>query len=66
MEVTIEVKSCSECPHLGKGVTFGHNGADGHRVWVCKKDAFGKILGDGYVTGEIYKPEGIHKNCPFR
>ncbi|MGL5151614.1 MAG: hypothetical protein ACRC7N_13705 [Clostridium sp.] len=66
MKITIgyEVTSCSDCPHIETGRTYGNDGRDGTLVYKCKKGVFGGNDGWGDF-GERIKPKVPPYGCPY-
>lgn len=69
--VTINVTGCNDCPFCTTGYTYGNDGRDGRKVYVCKKGAFGNLNDvqyygfDGYATGPSTIPKYPNSKCPI-
>ena len=68
MKIEIEVTSCSDCPSLKWGSTFGNDGRDGVKVCYCEQGAFGEKSCPkemGATNGRNIVPSVPPLGCPY-
>ena len=68
MKIIYEFYKCLDCPYLTSGRTYGTDGRDGHKVFICAKGAFGGFYDGGFgAYGKSYKDiESIDNKCPLK
>lgn len=64
---TYEFESCSGCPELSTGRTFGNDGRDGSTVYICNQGCFGKRNCEygQYDGGPRSAPKVPPLKCPY-